>query len=221
MLHIHDCQISADQWQITVPDIRLQAGELLVVTGPSGIGKSTFLHWLLGDAIEHVKITGQISLNGIALGHLAIEQRHIGLLMQDVHLFPHLSVLDNLCFALPRSSGLTTNRQRKAKAHTLLENLDLAYLAQRFPEQLSGGERSRVGLIRAMANKPKVLLMDEPFAALDPKTRQQISGWALGKLKSQGIPTIMISHDVQDIPKDSQQLNLAVHHVYHQEAAKR
>ncbi|WP_158968083.1 ATP-binding cassette domain-containing protein [Paraglaciecola sp. L3A3] len=214
MLHINNCQIKIKDGHITLPKISLAAGELLVVTGPSGMGKSTFLHWLLGDKIEHAQISGDISLNGTPLNSLNIEQRRIGLLMQDVHLFPHLTVLDNICFALPHNTkgqnGKTLNRQqRRELATTMLENIDLAYLAQHYSEQLSGGERSRVGLIRALANEPHALLMDEPFAALDPKTSEQVSQWAFNQLQSRGVPSIMVSHDLDHLPSQAQHLNLA------------
>ncbi|MFT4937119.1 MAG: putative thiamine transport system ATP-binding protein [Paraglaciecola sp.] len=214
MLRITNCQICAENWRINLPDIALNNGELLVLTGPSGMGKSTFLHWLLGDAIEHVKVSGQISLNDEPLDHLKVEQRHIGLLMQDVHLFPHLNVLENICFALPRNPALSSKRQRRDAAMALLNTIDMAYVAKRLPNQLSGGERARVGLLRALANQPKVLLLDEPFAALDPKTSEQVSAWAFERLQQQGVASIVVSHDLEQIPISAQHLDLARYHSY-------
>jgi putative thiamine transport system ATP-binding protein len=223
MLEIINCQIEAKTWRITLPDIDVQKGELLVITGPSGIGKSTLLHWLLGNIPQHVAIKGQIILSGINITNLAIEQRRVGLLMQDVYLFPHLTVQDNICFALPKNPQLSlkkpqrsskkpqgsSKKQRRAAAMKMLEQINLVHLGTRYPQNLSGGERSRVGLIRALANQPQVMLLDEPFAALDPRTREQMGAWAFQQLTEQNIPSVMVSHDVEDIPASAKQICLA------------
>ncbi|WP_340679759.1 ATP-binding cassette domain-containing protein [Paraglaciecola sp.] len=214
MLRITNSHIATKNGSFELPDIAVDRGELLVLTGPSGMGKSTFLHWVLGDTIKYVNISGDISLNDVSLKPLNIEQRRIGLLMQDVHLFPHLNVVDNICFALPNGltgdNGKTLNKnQRRAAAMAMLDKIDLAYVAGHYSEQLSGGERSRVGLLRALANQPKALLMDEPFAALDPQTSVQVSQWAFAQLKARGVPTIMVSHDINNIPPQAQHLDLA------------
>lgn len=223
MLDIINCQIEAKTWHITLPDIHVGKGELQVISGPSGIGKSTLLHWLLGNVPEHVAISGQIMLSGTDITDLAIEQRRVGLLMQDVYLFPHLNVQDNICFALPKnpqffSSKLqrSSKKQRRLEALNMLEQINLAHLAKRYPQNLSGGERSRVGLIRALANQPQVMLLDEPFAALDPSTREQMGSWAFQQLADQNIPSVMVSHDVEDIPSSAKQLCLADY--YHQKS---
>ncbi|WP_297821856.1 ATP-binding cassette domain-containing protein [uncultured Paraglaciecola sp.] len=209
MLKLIDCQIDATGWEIKIPDIQLGKGELLVITGPSGIGKSTLLHWLLGNIPRHVNISGKILIDDIDVSQQAIERRHIGLLMQDVYLFPHLSVQDNICFALPKDTHFSSKKQRRIEAMRMLEQINLAHLGERYPQNLSGGERSRVGLVRALANKPKVMLLDEPFAALDPTNREQVGRWAFQQLAQQHIPSIMVTHDKNDIPESAKQLNLA------------
>ncbi|MFQ3189065.1 MAG: putative thiamine transport system ATP-binding protein [Paraglaciecola sp.] len=223
MLDIINCQIEAKTWHITLPDIHVGKGELQVISGPSGIGKSTLLHWLLGNVPEHVAISGQIMLSGTDITDLAIEQRRVGLLMQDVYLFPHLNVQDNICFALPKNSQFfssklqrSSKKKRRLEALNMLEQINLAHLAKRYPQNLSGGERSRVGLIRALANQPQVMLLDEPFAALDPSTREQMGSWAFQQLADQNIPSVMVSHDVEDIPSSAKQLCLADY--YHQKS---
>jgi putative thiamine transport system ATP-binding protein len=209
MLEIINSSIKSKSWQIGLPTIQVKNAELLVVTGPSGIGKSTFLHWLLGKTVTHVNITGQIRVNNSDITQLAIEKRRVGLLMQDVYLFPHLSVQDNICFALPKNLSLASKKQRREKARAMLAQINLAHLATRYPQNLSGGERSRVGLIRALANQPQVMLLDEPFAALDPNTRQSVGEWAIEQLAEQNIPSVMVSHDLNNIPQSAQQLSLA------------
>jgi putative thiamine transport system ATP-binding protein len=209
VLDIINCQIESKKWCITLPDIYVDKGELQMITGPSGIGKSTLLHWLLGNIPAHVNISGQIMLSGINITDLAIEKRRVGLLMQDVYLFPHLNVQDNICFALPKSSSFFSNKQRRLEALNMLEQINLEHLSARYPQNLSGGERSRVGLIRALANQPQVMLLDEPFAALDPSTREQMGDWAFQQLADQNIPIVMVSHDVEDIPSSAKQLCLA------------
>jgi putative thiamine transport system ATP-binding protein len=173
------------------------------------MGKSTFLHWLLGNIPQHVNICGQILIDGKDVSQLAIEHRHVGLLMQDVYLFPHLNVQDNICFALPQRAGASSKKQRRAMAMSMLEQINLSHLGARYPQNLSGGERSRVGLVRALANQPRVMLLDEPFAALDPSNREQVGKWAFGQLAQQHIPSIMVTHDIDDIPTTAKQLNLA------------
>jgi putative thiamine transport system ATP-binding protein len=209
VLDIINCQIEAKTWHITLPNIHVDKGELLAITGPSGIGKSTLLHWLLGNIPEHVTINGQILLSGSDITHLAVEKRRVGLLMQDVYLFPHLNVQDNICFALPRNLELSSKKQRRVAAMDMLEQINLTHLATRYPQNLSGGERSRVGLIRALANQPQVMLLDEQFAAIDPSTREQIRGWAFQQLAEQSIPSVMVSHDIEDIPVSAKQLCLS------------
>jgi putative thiamine transport system ATP-binding protein len=216
VLDIINCQIEAKTWHITLPNIHVDKGELLAITGPSGIGKSTLLHWLLGNIPEHVTIDGQILLSGTDITNLVIEKRRVGLLMQDVYLFPHLNVQDNICFALPKSSAFflskqqrSTKKQRRLEAMNMLEQINLAHLATRYPQNLSGGERSRVGLIRALANQPQVMLLDEPFSALDPSTRETVGNWAFQQLVQQHIPSVIVSHDVEDIPASAKRLCLA------------
>ena len=214
MLSINNCQIQIEGGLITLPNITLEKGELLVITGPSGMGKSTFLHWILGDSIRHANISGEIMLNGVPLSGVNIEQRRIGLLMQDVHLFPHLNVLDNICLALPHrlkdeQGSKLSRRQRKDTAMQMLSKINMGYVAEHYSHQLSGGERSRVGLVRALANQPQALLMDEPFGALDHDTSAKVSQWAFSQLHERGVPSIMVSHDLNNIPSQAQHLDLA------------
>ncbi|AWL13009.1 Spermidine/putrescine import ATP-binding protein PotA [Saliniradius amylolyticus] len=210
MLSIEGMVLKLPGGTLTIPDTQVDAGELLVITGASGIGKSSILHWLLGDTPAYAQCFGRCILNGENITRLPIEQRHMGLLMQEVGLFPHLSVLDNIAFALP--PAIKGRKLRRRQALEQLRSIGLEGVVHRYPEQLSGGERSRVGLVRALANQPKAMLLDEPFSALDPATRATIRQWSYQQLRQAKIPTVMVSHDPEDRPAEALHLDLNQHY---------
>ncbi|MER7672418.1 ABC transporter ATP-binding protein [Kitasatospora sp. NPDC096128] len=169
---------------LTVPD-----GALACVLGPSGCGKSTLLRVLAGF---HPAAAGQVVLHGRVLddgrGRLAAEQRGIGLVPQDGALFPHLSVAANIGFGLPRS-------QRRARVGELLDLVGLPGLGERRPHQLSGGQQQRVALARALAPRPRLLLLDEPFAALDAALRAELRREVAATLRQSGTTAVLVTHD--------------------------
>ncbi|MFD8782941.1 ABC transporter ATP-binding protein [Kitasatospora sp. NPDC059599] len=169
---------------LTVPD-----GALACVLGPSGCGKSTLLRVLAGF---HPAAGGQVVLHGRVLddgrSRLAAEHRGIGLVPQDGALFPHLSVAANIGFGLPRS-------QRRARVGDLLDLVGLPGLAERRPHQLSGGQQQRVALARALAPRPRLLLLDEPFAALDATLRAQLRREVAATLRQSGTTAVLVTHD--------------------------
>lgn len=175
---------------------RIGAGELLAVMGPSGSGKSSLLAWIAGTLGPPFEARGQLSLDGQALDGLPIQQRRIGLLFQDDLLFPHLSVRENLLFALPQGR----RDERHAAADTALADAGLAGFGERAPASLSGGQRARVSLLRALLAQPRALLLDEPFGKLDMALRAQMREFTFSSLRARGVPALLVTHDPADVP---------------------
>ncbi|MFB9134368.1 ATP-binding cassette domain-containing protein [Vibrio olivae] len=172
-------------------------GQILSLMGPSGCGKSTILSAIAGHLSPEFECKGHIELNGTNLLPLPAEQRKVGILFQDDLLFPHLNVWENLAFAMPNH---IKRHQRKHRATQTLKALDLISLAESYPQQISGGQRARVSLLRMLLSEPNLALLDEPFSQLDSDLRTQFRDWVFGQLQQAAIPTVMVTHDQQDIP---------------------
>ncbi|SDJ45313.1 ABC transporter ATP-binding protein [Nonomuraea jiangxiensis] len=176
-------------------DISLEVapGEVVALLGPNGAGKTTALRALAGLTAMS---GGEIVLDGHRLHTLAAEQRPIGMVFQDYLLFPHLSALDNVAFG-PRCRGASKAEARRTAA-ALLERVGLAGHAASRPRQLSGGQAQRVALARALAVEPKLLLLDEPLAALDAHTRLEIRSQLRRHLAGFDGATVLVTHDPLD-----------------------
>lgn len=172
------------------------AGEVVTITGPSGIGKSTLLDMVGGHLPHGFAASGRISLNGRDVTRLPAEARRIGILFQDALMFPHLSVGDNLTFGLARH--VRGRARRRAAVEAALEQAGLAGLYERDPATLSGGQRTRAALMRAMLAEPLALLLDEPFSKLDTELRADIRQFVFGYVRARGIPVLMVTHDEGD-----------------------
>jgi len=172
--------------------LRLQAGEIGCLLGPSGCGKTTLLRAIAG--FEPV-VGGRIELHGQTVSSpgrvLAPERRNVGMVFQDFALYPHLSVAKNVAFGLHRM-GRAARRQR---VDELIKLVGLEPVRDTYPHQLSGGQQQRVALIRAIAPRPDVLLLDEPFSSLDVELREQLAREVRGILKRDGITAILVTHD--------------------------
>ena len=171
-------------------------GEVTTVMGPSGSGKSSFLSYLCGTLEPVFQAQGQVWLDGTALAGLPPERRRIGILFQDDLLFPHLSVGENLAFALPPQRR--SRRERWARVEAALAEADLAGFARRDPATLSGGQRARVALMRALIAEPRALLLDEPFGGLDRDLRLRVRRFVLDHARAAGLPTLLVTHDPTD-----------------------
>ena len=169
-------------------------GTVHTLMGPSGCGKSSLLLAIAGQLPSPMTASVEVHLGSHPLDHMPAHQRQIGMLFQDDLLFPHLSVFDNLLFAVPRARAARHDAVAQALAH-----IEMSAKANNMPHQLSGGERTRVALMRALLAQPKALLLDEPFAKLDTQLRQRLRDWVYSTLRKAGVATLVVSHDAQDI----------------------
>ena len=179
-------------------------GEVVTIMGPSGSGKSTLLNWISGALPSDFNATGALSLGERDLTGLPIEKRGIAILFQDDLLFPHMTVLENLLFALPKGRS----RQRKEEAEKTLVDLGLGELKHRRPEALSGGQRARISLMRALLSRPDAVLLDEPFSKLDKPLRKSFRSLVFDKIRSMGTPALLVTHDEDDIPEGGRLIRL-------------
>jgi iron(III) transport system ATP-binding protein len=173
---------------LTGVDLTVADSEVLVLVGPSGAGKTTLLRAVAGRV--------PVSAGSIRIGTRDVtteppERRRVGLVFQDHALFPHLDVAGNVGFGVAR-------RERAARVAELLSLVRLDGFARRRPHELSGGESQRVALARALAPRPEVLLLDEPFASLDPELREALRREVRSILRASGTTAVVVTHDVAD-----------------------
>ena len=195
-LHLDHLTITLDGRRLVDLDETVAPGEILSVMGPSGSGKSTLLSVLIGRPDPGFDVTGRVALDGRDLSGLGPQARRIGLLFQDDLLFPHLSVGENLAFALP--AAIKGRAAREARIAAALEAAELGGFADRDPATLSGGQRARVALMRCLLSAPRALLLDEPFSRLDADLRRQMRDFVFGRVRAEGIPAILVTHDLED-----------------------
>ena len=171
--------------------LSLDEHEFVSILGPSGCGKSTLLRLIAG---LEVPSKGQVILHGQEISGRKIilppERRKFGMIFQDFALFPHLSVKDNVEYG---ASG--SKKEKQKRVHDLLELVNLPHLATKMPHQISGGEQQRIALARALAPRPRLILMDEPFSNLDYQLRQHLRRDIKDILKHEGIATVLVTHD--------------------------
>lgn len=190
--------------QTLVQDLHLHvpAGEILTLMGPSGCGKSSVLAATAGtlasvsEGLQPLQFDGRVQLNGRDLTALPTHLRGVGLVFQDALLFPHMTVAENLLFAVPRALPFA---QRQAHVQQALQEAELSGLGERDPSTLSGGQRARVALMRALLAEPQALLLDEPFSKLDAALRAQLRPWVFAHVRERRIPVVLVTHDEQDV----------------------
>jgi len=178
-------------------DLHVRPGEFIALLGPSGSGKTTLLRIIAGLDFQDA---GQVLINGEDVSELRVAERKVGFVFQHYALFRHMSVAENVAF------GLSVRKRRdrpakvaiKARAEELLSLVQLGGLGKRLPGQLSGGQRQRVALARALAIEPKLLLLDEPFGALDAKVRKDLRRWLRDLHKQMGLTSIFVTHDQEE-----------------------
>ena len=172
-------------------------GELTALLGPSGCGKTTLLRCIAG--LEHPD-SGQVLLDGQDASDRHVRERQVGFVFQHYALFKHMTVFENVAFGLrvkPRKER-PSEEQIRRKVKELLELVQLDWLADRYPPQLSGGQRQRIALARALAVEPRVLLLDEPFGALDAKVRKELRRWLRRLHDELHVTSIFVTHDQEE-----------------------
>ncbi|WBU57493.1 ABC transporter ATP-binding protein [Paracoccus sediminicola] len=174
--------------------LNVEAGEFVALLGPSGSGKTTLLNIIAGLAHPD---RGRLLLDGQDITRLPAGKRHFGMVFQSYALFRHMTVAQNIAFGLRVMDGKRRpGRDRiDRRVRELLEMVELPDLADRYPAQLSGGQRQRVAMARALAIDPQLLLMDEPFSALDAQVRQSLRGEVRDLQRKAGVGAIMVTHD--------------------------
>jgi molybdate transport system ATP-binding protein len=174
---------------------------LIVIFGPSGAGKSVTIQTVAGLLTPdqgHVVLNERTLFDADARINLPARERNVGFVFQDYALFPHLTVAENVGFSIQESRSRKNGNAVDARLKDFLTKFDLADLFSSYPRQLSGGQRQRVALARALIRKPDILLLDEPFAALDPLLRDRMREELLRTQKEFGVPMVIITHDPVD-----------------------
>ncbi len=173
------------------------SGELVALLGPSGCGKTTLLRIIAG--LESPD-SGNIAFHGSDTTNKDVRERQVGFVFQHYALFRHMTVFENVAFGLrvrPKETR-PSNEEIKRRVHELLNLVQLDWLADRYPPQLSGGQRQRIALARALAVEPKVLLLDEPFGALDAKVRKDLRRWLRRLHDELHITSVFVTHDQEE-----------------------
>jgi len=175
----------------------IPSGEMVALLGPSGSGKTTLLRIIAG--LEHQN-SGQIHFHGKDVSRIHARDRQVGFVFQHYALFRHMTVFDNIAFGLtvlPRRERPSAG-EIKQRVTRLLEMVQLAHLANRFPAQLSGGQKQRVALARALAVEPQILLLDEPFGALDAQVRKELRRWLRQLHEELKFTSVFVTHDQEE-----------------------
>lgn len=181
--------------------LKIDSGSLVALLGPSGSGKSTLLRLIAGLEMPDV---GRILLTGEDATNRSVQDRNIGFVFQHYALFKHMTVRKNVAFALELRK--VPAAKIKARVNELLDLVQLGGLGDRYPSQLSGGQRQRVALARALAVEPQVLLLDEPFGALDAKVRKDLRAWLRRLHDEVHVTTVFVTHDQEEAMEVSDEI---------------
>lgn len=185
---------------LSLPALQVAPGEVLTLMGPSGCGKSSLLAALAGvlPASGPIRLEGDVTLGARRLTQLPPQARRIGMLFQDDLLFEHLTVAENLMFGMP--AAIKGKSVRREKAVAALAQVDLTNQVDKLPGALSGGQKARVSLLRALLAEPDALLLDEPFSRLDKPLRGAFRELVFAQIKALAIPALLVTHDEDDAP---------------------
>ncbi len=178
-------------------DLEVGTGELVALLGPSGSGKTTLLRIIAGLEAPDA---GSVAFHGRDATATHVRERRVGFVFQHYALFGHMTIFENVAFGLrvrPRASR-GSEQEIRDRVRRLLDLVQLRFLEDRFPHQLSGGQRQRVALVRALAVEPRVLLLDEPFGALDARVRQDLRRWLRRLHDEARVTSVFVTHDQQE-----------------------
>lgn len=207
MLMVKDVSLSLRQTTLLHNvSFEVPPGEILTLMGPSGSGKSSLFAWMVGALPGDFRAAGELWINSRRCDTLPTELRGLGLLFQDALLFDHFSVGQNLLLALPAA---VKGEARIQQVNDALDAAELSGFFRRDPATLSGGQRARVSLLRALLAQPQALLLDEPFSRLDKNLRDQFRHWVFAEVRARRIPVVQVTHDDDDIPANGQMLPMA------------
>jgi putative thiamine transport system ATP-binding protein len=180
--------------------LEVPAGTVHTVMGPSGSGKSSLLAAVCGTLDAGLQFEGRITLNGLRIDNIPTPARRVGLLLQDDLLFAHMTVQENLLFAVPKGP----KAQRHGHVMQALIDMEMQDFGDADPATLSGGQRARVALARALLAQPQALLLDEPFSKLDLRLRERMRALVFGAIAKRGIAALLVTHDIADIANPRQ-----------------
>lgn len=181
-------------------------GEIVTLMWPSGSGKSTLFAWMVGALSDDFQARGELWLDARRCDSLPVEARGLGILFQDALLFEQFSVGQNLLLALPER---IVGRARREAIEQALDSAGLSGHYASDPATLSGGERARVSLLRALLAEPQALLLDEPFSRLDKTLRTTFRTWVFGTVRARNIPVVLVTHDEDDIPPGGELIEIS------------
>ena len=205
LIVLEHMSIKLGEFSLLDIDLRISKGEYLVIMGPSGAGKTILLETIAGLRFPD---SGRILLGGIDAGTILPENRHIAIVYQDYSLFPHMTAFENIAFGLRLRR--VAEPETEQQVQSLLREFNISHLIHQYPSSMSGGEQQRVALARALAVKPEILLLDEPFAALDPRTRDECMRVMLAIKKSQNLTILHVSHSREEANSVSDRIALII-----------
>ncbi|WJY16098.1 sulfate ABC transporter ATP-binding protein [Pectobacteriaceae bacterium CE90] len=197
-IEVHNINKQFGQFQVLNQiNLSIESGELVALLGPSGCGKTTLLRIIAG--LEKPD-SGSIRFHGEDVSVHDVRDRNVGFVFQHYALFRHMTVFDNIAFGLRMKPKhiRPTKHEIDQKVHELLNMIQLDWLAERYPEQLSGGQRQRVALARALIVEPRILLLDEPFGALDAKVRKELRRWLSRLHEEINLTSVFVTHDQEE-----------------------
>lgn len=175
--------------------VEVAAGTVHTIMGASGSGKSSLLAAVSGTLDPAFRFEGQVTLEGQRIDALPTQRRQVGILFQDDLLFAHMTVAENLLFAVPAGP----RAEREAIVADALAALELPGFASADPATLSGGQRSRIALMRALLARPRALLLDEPFSRLDAALRERMREFVFSTVRARNVPVLLVTHDESDV----------------------